>query len=151
MSTERLAKALTHGPPNFMTGGTVPKSSSFSYQVTTPSHHLTPAVTMLLHRPGPRTTASTLLLLLLLLLTVASGRSCHTSWNRWGHNILTALPSIHIYIPVHLYFLHIIHVSGVETRAGQPGQQLQPARREGEGGHGVQSHVQIYLDQGGIT
>ena len=101
MSTERLAKALTHGPPNFMTGGTVPKSSSFSYQVTTPSHHLTPAVTMLLHRPGPRITASTLLLLLLLLLTVASGRSCHTSWNRWGHNILTALLSIHIYI--HLY------------------------------------------------
>ena len=52
---------------------------------------------------------------------------------------------------VHLHFLHIIHVSGVETRAGQPGQQLQPARREGQGGHGVQSHVQIYLDQGGIT
>ena len=43
------------------------------------------------------------------------------------------------------------HVSGVETRADQAGQQLQPARREGEGGHGVQGHVQIYLDRCGFA
>ena len=138
-----------------MTGGTVPKSSSFSYQVTTPSHHLTPAVTndhvALQTRAqdyGQHAAATTAV-------APAHGRQ-REELSHFMEQVGTQYPhrtTINTYLHtfVHLHFLHIIHVSGVETRAGQPGQQLQPARREGEGGHGVQGHVQIYLDQGGIT
>ena len=75
---------------------------------------------MLLHRPGPRSTANTLLLPGLPL-TVSSGRSCRTSWSRWGkqylhrtiytisthNNIYTALSTHNIYtLSKHNIFLY---------------------------------------------